>query len=109
MYVPEIIEVKDHLDLLKKNGLIADWELPYENLLTRRSAAIFFIDPIESAPEKVGQVWEQLSRYDNFSFRANEEQLLSKMKFRITFSAEEKEQNSKKYEELSEKMARPGK
>jgi hypothetical protein len=44
MHVPEIIEVKDLLQSLKSNNDLKDWELPYENLLTRRSAAIFFVD-----------------------------------------------------------------
>jgi len=99
MYVKEIKEVKDQLDLLKKDELVKDWELPYENLLTRLSAAIFFLDP--SGDEQSSQaIWDALSGHDNFSYRLNEEKKLSSLKYRITFSKEEKEKNFKK--ELNE-------
>ncbi len=91
MKVAEIIEVKELLNSLQATGIIADWELPYENLLTRRSAAIFFLTPAD--PAALHQVWDQLSRYDQFSYRLNDEKKLSAMPFRITFSAEEKEKN----------------
>ncbi|MFZ6014699.1 MAG: hypothetical protein ACOYXT_30450 [Bacteroidota bacterium] len=95
MRVPAIIEVKNHLDELKKNGAIKAWELPYENLLTRLSAAIFFIEPVENADAMPG-VWNELTKYDNFSYRINEEKKLSQMLFRVTFSQEEKSKNMEK-------------
>lgn len=98
MYVPEIIEVKDHLEKMKAEGLIQAWELPYENILTRRSAAIFFAS---GEKEKLVQAWEQLSGYSNFSFRENAEQKLSKLQYRITFSKEEKEKNEAKKDEVN--------
>jgi surfactin synthase thioesterase subunit len=91
MHVPEIIEVKDHLDKLKNAGLINHWELPYENLLTRRSAAIFFVDAKEANLEAVSK---ELSKYDNFSTRINTEKKLSQLVYRITFSEEEKKKNA---------------
>ena len=45
MHVKEIAEVKDRLDHLKERGMLENWELPYENLLTRLDASIFFIAP----------------------------------------------------------------
>ncbi len=45
--VPEINLVKEHLDKLKSAGFINEWELPYENLLTRLTAAIFFLTPAD--------------------------------------------------------------
>ena len=61
MHVPEIIEVKEHLERLKtEKNLITDWELPYENMFNRRSAAIFFLVPKDEASE--AQIWEELSR-----------------------------------------------
>ncbi|MNT16611.1 hypothetical protein D3C72_1517230 [compost metagenome] len=41
-------------------------------------------------------VWEELSKYLDFSFRENTEQKLSKMEYRITFSKEEKQKNEMK-------------
>ncbi|MCL6589881.1 MAG: hypothetical protein K6U80_08010 [Firmicutes bacterium] len=81
--VPEIIKVKQHLDQLKEKGLVQEWELPYENLLTRVSAAIFFLTP--ASEEKAGAIWEELKQYPNFAYRENTEQKLSKLKYRITF------------------------
>ncbi len=94
MYVPEIIEVKESLEKMKDKGDIANWELPYENLLTRRSAAIFFVDLPKGVDETDNNVWKGLSKYDDFSFRSNTEKTLSELKFRITFSKEEYEKNS---------------
>lgn len=91
MHVPEIIEVKDHLEKLKNDGFISKWELPYENILTRRSAAIFFMTP--STEERVGEIANELNKYENFSFRPNSEKKLSTLEYRITFDLEEKEKN----------------
>jgi hypothetical protein len=92
MYIPEIIEIKEHLDRLKRDDFIAEWELPYENLLTRRSAAIFFLSP---GPYPGYDFWLEFEKYDNFSMRLNTEKKLSNLIFRFTFSKEEKEQNSR--------------
>ncbi len=96
MYIPEIIEVKNRLDNLKNRELISEWELPYENLLTRRSAAIFFLNTAEESNENLEKIWQELEEYENFSYRINKEMELSKMKFRITFSEEERKKNSQK-------------
>ena len=84
MYVPEIIEVKDELEAIKKKGLIKDWELPYENLLTRRDAAIFFVEPVDNEAD-IETVWETLRKFEDFNFQSNEEAKLSKMKYEVTF------------------------
>ena len=94
MYVPEIIEVKDHLEQMKSDNLLNAWELPYENLLTRRSAAIFFIEPKVDSDAALSKVWSDLAKYDNFSFRPNSEKKLSQLSYRVTFSKEELEKNS---------------
>jgi len=91
MQVKEIIDVKDRLDQLVQDGLARSWELPYENILTRRSAAIFFVDPIAD----MDGIADVLAQYDNFSYRKNEEHTLSNLPFRITFSQEDKEINQK--------------
>lgn len=92
MHIPEIIEIKNLLDQIQKKGLISSWELPYENLLTRRSAAIFFVTP--SSTTSMQMIGEQFLKYDNFSYRENSEMKLSLLKYRITFSAEEKSKNT---------------
>lgn len=92
MHVPEIIEVKNLLTDLQKRKVIAIWELPYENLLTRRSAAIFFFTPTKA--DCIDLVLGNLSEFDNFSFRPNSEKTLSKLDYRVTFSKEEKEKNA---------------
>jgi hypothetical protein len=91
MHVPEIIEVKDRLEQLKEQGVLSSWELPYENILTRRSAAIFFFTPANDS--QAGKINDALKSYDNASFRENTEEKLSKLKYRLTFSAEEKQKN----------------
>jgi hypothetical protein len=93
MNVPEIREVKDLLATLKSKGLVSEWELPYENLLTRRSAAIFFVTPADEG--KSIQIWNALEGFKDFSVRTNTERKLSQLRYRITFSAEEKEKNQK--------------
>ena len=90
MYIPEIIEVKEHLTLLKEAGFITAWELPYENLLTRRSAAIFFVEP---AINSDGTFWDKFEKYDNYSKCTNDEKKLSQLAYRITFNKEEKGKN----------------
>ena len=94
MNIKEIQEVKGHLNLLKSNGVIREWNLPYENLLTRLSAAIFFITPEDKSGDEMGGVSAELSRYDYFSYRPNSEKKLSDLLFRITFSKEEMEKNA---------------
>jgi len=43
--IKEIKQAKECLDSMKEKGLIVEWELPYENLLTKLSRAIVFIKP----------------------------------------------------------------
>ncbi len=82
--IPEIIEVKNNLEQLKGNGLVKEWELPYENLLTRLSAAIFFLTPADK--NKCDEIWQDLSKYENFKFRENTEKKLSQLEYRIEFN-----------------------
>ncbi len=93
MQVKPIIEMKEHLDQLKGKGLIEEWELPYENLLTRLTAAIFFLSPGAQHKEDPSAIWSELEKYDHFSYRANREKKLSALPYRITFNEEEKEKN----------------
>lgn len=83
MNVPEIMKIKNHLDELQAKGLVKEWELPYENLLTRLSAAIFFVTP--AGEEQMTAIFDALKEYPNFSHRENTEKKLSQLMYRITF------------------------
>ena len=91
MHVPEIIQVKEHFEEMKSKGLIKSWELPYENLLTRRSAAIFFFTPNDNS--NLETINQELMQYEHFTYRDNTEKKLSVLAFRVTFNEEEKEKN----------------
>jgi hypothetical protein len=82
--VPEIQSVKKHLDSLKKKGMIQQWELPYENLLTRLTAAIFFISPCEEF--KLEEIWEELEVHKMLQYRKNDEKKLSQLEWRVEFN-----------------------
>jgi hypothetical protein len=84
MHVPEIIEVKKHLDDLKDQGLIKDWELPYENILTRLTAAIYFLTPTDES--KLDDIWKELEKHPMLQYRLNEERKLSDLEWRIEFN-----------------------
>jgi hypothetical protein len=98
MYVKDIAEVKGHLELLKNNSLIIDWELPYEKVLTRLTAAIFFVSLTEN---NEAQVWNEFLKYENFSFRENTEKQISDLKYRVTFNGAEKEKNQLEVSEIT--------
>jgi hypothetical protein len=84
MHVPEIIEVKKHLDELKDKGLLTDWELPYENILTRLTAAIFFFTPTDDS--KLEEIWKELDKHPMLTYRLNEEKKLSQLVWRVEFN-----------------------
>jgi hypothetical protein len=84
MHVPEIIEVKKHLDELKDKGLLTEWELPYENILTRLTAAIFFLTPTDDS--KLDEIWKELDKHPRLTYRLNEEKKLSQLVWRVEFN-----------------------
>jgi hypothetical protein len=84
MHVPEIIEVKEHLDNLKEKGLVKEWELPYENILTRLTAAIFFLTPVDDS--KLDEIWKELDKHPLLTYRMNEEKKLSQLVWRVEFN-----------------------
>lgn len=81
--VREINTVKQHLDQLKSEGLITQWELPYEQILTRLTAAIFFVSLADQDDESV---WKEMEKYPMFSYRKNEEKQLSLLDWSMTFN-----------------------
>ncbi|CAN5482535.1 hypothetical protein BH09BAC3_BH09BAC3_33840 [soil metagenome] len=86
MIVPEIEEIKEILENLRVKNIVRVWELPYENLLTRRSAAIFFVDPVDG---NITSIEHELSRFKDFSYRKNDEKKLSVLPYRVTFTQQE--------------------
>ena len=81
--VPEIIEIKNQLKQMKQDGLVLDWELPYENLLTRRSAAIFFLTPVSEG--MLPEIWQNFAKYDGFRQCKNSKKSLSNLDYKIEF------------------------
>ncbi len=82
--VPEIKAVKKHLEGLKEKGLVSEWELPYENILTRLTAAIFFLTP--SKESELEEIWRELDIHEMLTFRLNDEKKLSQLVWRVEFN-----------------------
>ncbi|MEP0264566.1 hypothetical protein [Dokdonia sp.] len=82
--VSQILEVKNHLDSLKQKDLIKEWELPYENILTRLTAAIFFLTPKDETSLK--EIWSELEQHEMLTYSINVEKELSKMEWRFEFN-----------------------
>jgi len=82
--IQEIIIVKKHLSELKDKGFIKEWELPYENILTRLTAAIFFLTPKKD--EDLSLIWEELSIHKMLKYKKNKEQKISGLMWRVEFN-----------------------
>lgn len=82
--VAEVNAVKDHLDKMKETGLIAQWELPFEHLLTRLTAATFFITPADGTYEE--EIWKTLANHERLHYQLNEDHELSKLKYKVEFN-----------------------
>lgn len=101
MHVEAIIEVKKSLEDLVGKDLISSWELPYENLLTRLNAAIFFIEFNESNKETVT---ETLNAFGHSYISKNIDKKLSDLAWRLQIgkTEEEIEEWKEKYESVVE-------
>jgi len=82
--VPAINVVKRQMDELQQKGLIREWEIPYENILTRLTAAIFFLTPADDT--KLDEIWRQLETHPMFQYRENKEKKLSHLPWRVEFN-----------------------
>ncbi len=82
--VPQINEVKTQLEALREKGLVRAWEVPYENILTRLTAAIFFLTPTQDPA--LEEVWASLGQFPRFTYRPNEEKELSQLDWRLEFN-----------------------
>ena len=75
---------KQQLHELTQKGLVKDWEIPYESILTRLTAAIFFLSPTDES--KVPEIWNVLGGNQLFQYRPNEEKVLSQLAWRVEFN-----------------------
>lgn len=81
--IPEVNEVKDIFEKMVLKGIILQWELPYENILTRRSAAIFFFTPAKD--ENLSLIYHELKQFDFFTCQINSEKSLSSLEYRVEY------------------------
>jgi hypothetical protein len=81
--VPEIKAVKSTLERLVAEGLVARWELPYENLLTRVDAARFFLEPM--SPDSEPQIWVALAAHGELSHERSTSRLLSPLAIEFSY------------------------
>jgi hypothetical protein len=82
--VAEIKAVKDRFNKLKEKNLVKEWELPYEGLLTRLTAAIFFFTPVDDS--ELDGIWQELEEHRMLQYRINEEKKLSQLQWRVEFN-----------------------
>lgn len=82
----DIVAISGKLADYKSQGHIVAWELPYETLLTRLSAAAFFVDvPSETA---LSEISDGLKQYPDFKIVDQHNSKLSKLRYKITFGAD---------------------
>jgi hypothetical protein len=83
-HVKEINEVKEILQQLQEKEWLEKWELPHESLLTRLSAAIFFL----SIKEHVApvNVWEALEGNAALLYKKNDLPEISRLEWQVTFN-----------------------
>lgn len=82
--VPQINEVKKKLETLKESGKLQAWELPYEHILTRLTAAIFFLTP--SNEDDLPEIEAELEKFPMFLWKKNEEKTLSRLDWQVEFN-----------------------
>jgi len=81
--VKEIKEVKSIFAQLSSGGIVKTWELPYENLLTKLSAAIFFFSSDNN--QDVNNVDYALGKIPGYRRKTNDVYELSKLDYRVDF------------------------
>lgn len=82
--ITSIVEVKNKLTSLQQQGLIKEWELPYENLLTRIAAAVFFITLSQDTDPET--IWQELDMFPGLNYRENVEKTISRLTWRLEFN-----------------------
>jgi hypothetical protein len=82
--VPKINEVKKKLAAMQDTGKLKAWELPYENILTRLTAAIFFLTP--ATDEDLPAIERELEEFPMFTWKKNEDRVLSQLDWQVEFN-----------------------
>ena len=81
--IPEIVAVKNKLEELRHQGLLEQWALPGENLLTRVDAAIFFVSGRPGAD--IEQAWAPFRGNERFHVQPNSQRTLSDLDWQVQF------------------------
>ena len=80
----EIREVKDLMAAMNQGGLVKEWELPFEEILSGLAQAVFFLTPVDdSCLEKI---WNELGKFPYMTYQRNESGTVSKLVWRIAFN-----------------------
>ncbi|HWV68409.1 hypothetical protein [Chitinophaga sp.] len=82
--VPEIQLISSQLRELQKTGAIQAWEAPCTRILTRRSAALYFITAMSEEMEAL--IWDTLKVHEGFGYQLNQYPDISSLKWCITFN-----------------------
>lgn len=90
--VPEIHKINSQLDELRQKGIVLDWEIPCMEMLTRKSAALYFITAVSEEAEPL--IWETLKIHDGFGYRMNDLTDISHLKWCVTFNNDPIKNNS---------------
>lgn len=83
--VKEIKEIKQYLEGIRQEGLIEHWELPYEKILTRLTAAHFFVQPVHDREQEVTALLGQLPQA---RYRENVHPQLSSYPYELVFEGD---------------------
>jgi hypothetical protein len=86
--VYEIKAVKDRLSRLQEEGLVRAWELPHEDILSRLTAAVFFVTP--SAGMDPEQLCDRLNGFAGPFCSLNDDKRLSQLDWKLEFGKEDR-------------------
>lgn len=81
--IEEIKEIKSLLIEMTEGGVLQCWELPYENILTRREAALFFFTP--KTEQALEVVRDRLASCGDSKIEKNTDKTISMMSHRLRF------------------------
>jgi hypothetical protein len=82
--VPEILEFKEYLQKFAEKGEVVSWELPYENILSRISAAYFFLSLEKNINEE--HFFEEVKKSYPITYSSNADKKLSQLDWEIKFN-----------------------
>ena len=80
----EIREVKDLMDAMHQGGLVKEWNLPFEEILSGLAQAVFFLTPEDDSC--LEEIWKELDKFPYMAYQRNESGAVSKLEWRIAFN-----------------------